>query len=131
MLLLSIELGYIACTALSRSRALEIMKLTKKTAAFLIILAFVLSVFSLAGAQEKSAAVTLRTVGGNTILPIQDLRPGMKGVARTVFSGSAPEDFGIEIIGVLPSFNGPRQSLIIGKLSGANVDKTGVFAGMS
>lgn len=64
-------------------------------------------------------------------MPLEDLRPGMKGVARTVFSGSIPQDFGIEIIGVLPGFTGPRQSTIIAKLSGANVDKTGVFAGMS
>jgi hypothetical protein len=48
-----------------------------------------------------------------------------------VFSGGAPEEFGIEIIGVLPGFTGPRQSTIIAKLSGKNVDRTGVFAGMS
>jgi hypothetical protein len=55
----------------------------------------------------------------------------MKGIARSVFSGSTPEEFGIEIIGVLPGFTGPRQSTIIAKLSGKNVDRTGVFAGMS
>jgi len=63
--------------------------------------------------------------------PLEDLRPGMKGVARTVFSGKEPQEFGVEILGVLPGFPGPRQSAIIGKLSGANVEKTAVFAGMS
>jgi hypothetical protein len=55
----------------------------------------------------------------------------MKGVARTVFSGSEPQEFGIEILGVLAGYTGPRQSTIIAKLSGPNVDRTGVFAGMS
>ena len=55
----------------------------------------------------------------------------MKGVARTVFSGSDTQEFGVEILGVLPGFPGPRQSAIIAKLSGPLVDRTGVFAGMS
>jgi SpoIVB peptidase S55 len=75
--------------------------------------------------------MTARSASGGAILPVDELRPGMKGTARSVFSGSAPEEFGIEIIGVLPGFTGPRQSTIIAKLSGKNVDRTGVFAGMS
>jgi hypothetical protein len=63
--------------------------------------------------------------------PLEDLRPGMKGTAGTVFSGTEPQDFGVEVLGVLPGYPGPRQSLIIAKLSGPNVEKTGVFAGMS
>ena len=74
-------------------------------------------------ATERSASAAL--------FPLEDLRPGMKGVARTVFSGSEPQEFGVEIIGVLPGYTGPRQSTIIARLSGANVDKTSVFAGMS
>ena len=65
------------------------------------------------------------------LLPLDDVRAGMKGVARTVFAGSDTEEFGVEILGVLPGFPGARQSTIIGRLSGSNVDRTGVFAGMS
>src|SRR6266550_3912823 len=65
------------------------------------------------------------------LFPLEDLRPGMKGTAQTVFSGTESQDFGVEILGVLPGFPGPRQSAIIARLSGANVEKTGVFAGMS
>lgn len=65
------------------------------------------------------------------LFALEDLRPGMKGVARTVFSGTGTEEFGVEILGVLPGFPGPRQSAIIARLSGTNVEKTGVFAGMS
>ena len=65
------------------------------------------------------------------IFPLEDLRPGMKGTARTVFSGAETQEFNVEILGVLPGFPGPRQSAIIAKLIGSNVEKTGVFAGMS
>src|ERR1041384_2550115 len=65
------------------------------------------------------------------LFALEDLRPGMKGTARTVFSGSEAEEFGVEILGILPGFPGPRQSAIIARLSGGNVDRTGVFAGMS
>ncbi len=83
---------------------------------------------SLAVAQKPAAAPKLN---GPEIFPLEDLKPGMKGVARTVFSGSETQEFGVEILGVLPGFPGPRQSAIIGKLTGSNVDRTGVFAGMS
>ena len=65
------------------------------------------------------------------LFPLDEVRPGMKGVARTVFAGSEAQEFGVEILGVLPGFPGPHQSAIIARLSGANVEKTGVFAGMS
>src|SRR4029079_10184464 len=83
---------------------------------------------SLAVAQKPVASAN---PSGPAIFPLEDLRPGMKGVARTVFSGSDAQEFGVEILGVLPGFPGPRQSAIIAKLSGPLVDRTGVFAGMS
>src|SRR6266403_3168941 len=78
---------------------------------------------------QKPAADT--QVTSAPLFPLEDLRPGMKGTARTVFSGTTADEFGVEILGVLPGFPGPRQSAIIARLSGANVEKTGVFAGMS
>lgn len=65
------------------------------------------------------------------LFPLEDVRPGMKGTARTVFNGSNTQEFGVEVLGVLPGFPGPRQSAIIARLSGSNIEKTGVFAGMS
>jgi hypothetical protein len=80
-------------------------------------------------AQKASASVGSQTDA--RLFPIEDVKPGMKGVARTVFSGTEPEEFGVEILGVLPGFPGPRQSAIIARLSGANAERTGVFGGMS
>jgi SpoIVB peptidase S55 len=70
-------------------------------------------------------------VNAAPLFPLEDVRPGMKGTARTVFSGSDTQEFDVEVLGVLPGFPGPRQSAIIARLSGSNVEKTGVFAGMS
>ena len=79
-------------------------------------------------AQKPAPASTAPAL---QLFPLEDLKPGMKGTARTVFSGSETQEFGVEVLGVLPGFPGPRQSAIIARLSGPNVDKTGVFAGMS
>jgi hypothetical protein len=108
------------------------MKLTKQSLVLALVTSFVLFATSMAWGQDKAVTLPVKGTAGTTnILPVEDLRPGMKGIARTVFSGSEPQEFGVEIIGVLPGFTGPRQSTIIGRLSGPNVDKTGVFAGMS
>ncbi len=63
--------------------------------------------------------------------PLEEVRAGQKGVARTVFAGAEPEEFNLEILGVMPGFPAPRKSVIIAKLSGAQVERTSVFAGMS
>src|SRR5205085_3675454 len=78
-----------------------------------------------------AATATITVAQKPQLFPLEDLRPGMKGTARTVFSGAEPQEFGVEILGVLPGFPGPRKSAIIARLSGSNVEKTGVFAGMS
>lgn len=80
-------------------------------------------------AQRKSDLLVAGTDA--RFFPLEDLKPGMKGVALTVFSGTEPEEFGIEILGVLPGFPGPRQTAIIARLSGDNASRTGVFGGMS
>jgi hypothetical protein len=87
-----------------------------------------LGAFTLSFAQSSTSAVPTAKVA---LFNLDDLRPGMKGTARTVFSGTETEEFGVEVLGVLPGFPGPRQSAIIARLTGPNVEKTGVFAGMS
>ena len=93
----------------------------------LSIFAMILVVTGIANAQRVDAPFA----NGTPLFPLEDIRPGMKGTARTVFSGTEAEDFGVEVLGVIPGFPGPRQSAIIARLSGANAERTGVFAGMS
>jgi hypothetical protein len=66
----------------------------------------------------------------STFFPLKDLKPGMHGTGRTVFSGSKIEEFQVEILGVLDNI-GPKESLILGRLSGGPLDHTGVMQGMS
>ena len=68
---------------------------------------------------------------GIKVFPVSELREGMRGTAKSVFRGSVPEEFGVEILGVIPNWIGPKQDMIVGKLSGANAERTFVFAGMS
>jgi SpoIVB peptidase S55 len=67
----------------------------------------------------------------NEILPLDQVRPGMRGYAYTIFAGDQVEKFDLEVIGVMPNFLGPRQSIILVQLKGPKVERTGVVAGMS
>ncbi len=100
----------------------------KRFTKFLLFAAIMTIVSGVCVAQQKATDATAKDP---RFFALEDLRPGMKGIARTVFSGTEPQEFGVEILGVLPGFPAPRQSAIIAKLSGANAQKTGVFAGMS
>ncbi len=93
-----------------------------------ILSAILIAVMATFATAQKPVAIK---ANGPALFALEDLKPGMKGTARTVFSGSETQEFGVEVLGILPGFPGPRQSAIIAKLSGANVEKTGVFAGMS
>ena len=64
------------------------------------------------------------------IFPLKDVRAGQRGIGRTVFSGTRVEDFQVEVLGVLHNL-GPRQSIILAKLSGGPLANTGVMQGMS
>jgi len=65
------------------------------------------------------------------ILPVDQIQPGMKGVAYTVFEGTKPEAMNLEVLGVLKNANGPKSDLILVRLKGIKPEYTGVVAGMS
>jgi hypothetical protein len=64
------------------------------------------------------------------IMPLKEVRAGQHGVGKTVFSGDRVEDFQVEILGVLEN-TGPKESLILARLSGGPLEHTGVMQGMS
>jgi hypothetical protein len=64
-------------------------------------------------------------------MPVDEIKAGMVGVGRTVFQGTAIEEFKAHIIGVIRSNVGPRRDLILARLEGGPLAKTGVIAGMS
>jgi hypothetical protein len=78
------------------------------------------------------AAPTIRAAGDQPpILPLEQVKPGMRGVAYTIFAGDTIEPFDIEVIGILPNLMGPKQSIILVQLHGEKAQHTGVVAGMS
>ncbi|MEQ1945849.1 MAG: SpoIVB peptidase S55 domain-containing protein [Bryobacteraceae bacterium] len=64
------------------------------------------------------------------IFQLKDVRAGQRGVGRTVFAGTKVEDFQFEVLGVLENL-GPKQSIILARLSGGPIANTGVMQGMS
>jgi SpoIVB peptidase S55 len=67
----------------------------------------------------------------SAFFPLSEIRPGLKGVGKTVFAGDQISEFQVEILGVLRNVLAPKHDAILVHLSGANVEKTGVVAGMS
>ncbi len=64
------------------------------------------------------------------LLPIDSVKAGMRGTGRTVFDGQRVDTFDVEILGVLAG-SGPQQHMIVARLEGGPLAKTGVIAGMS
>jgi hypothetical protein len=64
------------------------------------------------------------------IMPLAQVKPGMKGKGKTVFAGTKVEDFDAEIVGVLANVQ-PKRNVILARLSGKGLESTGVISGMS
>jgi SpoIVB peptidase S55 len=65
------------------------------------------------------------------LMPVAEIKAGMVGVGRTVFEGTELQEFKAHIIGVLHNVQGPQRDLILARLEGGPLAKTGVAAGMS
>ncbi len=85
----------------------------------------------LASAAILIAAFSLSVPAQSTrFMPVDEVRPGMKGIGKTVFQGTKIEQFDVELLGVLKNF-APKQDMILARLSGGPLARTGVIAGMS
>jgi hypothetical protein len=61
---------------------------------------------------------------------IDDVRAGMRGFGKTVVKGIKVEQFDVEILGVLRNTS-PGRDMVLARLSGLDLEKTGVIQGMS
>jgi hypothetical protein len=61
---------------------------------------------------------------------VEEVRAGMKGEGRTVMKGTKVETFQAEVLGVLKNTS-PGRDIVLCRLSGLGLEKTGVIAGMS
>lgn len=65
------------------------------------------------------------------IMPVEEVKAGMHGIAKTVVEGTKIDEFGIEVLGVMKN-KGPSGDLILVRTYGDIIDRTGGIAqGMS
>lgn len=102
----------------------------KISAILLSVFAFCFSAIVPPAAAQQKVSLTKNGVK-TSFFPLSDIREGMTGKAYTVFRGTEPEEFSVEILGIVPGAIGPKQDMIVGRISGGSADRTAVFAGMS
>jgi len=105
------------------------LSMTRKISRFFILLAVAFALGpAIAPAFFRAQA---QAPTSTEIIPLSQVRPGMQGYAYTIFAGDQVEKFDLEVIGIMPNFLGPRQTIILVQLKGPKVEHTGVVAGMS
>ena len=80
--------------------------------------------------QDVANMTTPPKTGPVEFFPEDQVKPGMMAVAWTVFQGSKPESVPVEIIGTWKNAWGPKQDIILGKMTG-KASRTNVAGGMS
>jgi hypothetical protein len=80
-------------------------------------------------ASFASTAAAQPTSGES--MPLADIRAGQHGEVWTVFQGTKPEAFAVEVTGVVLNALGPGKSIILCKLTDPRVQDMGAVAGMS
>ncbi len=65
-----------------------------------------------------------------TYWDVADIRPGMKGIGRTVMVGTALEEFEAEVLGVMKGVS-PGRDMVLCRLKGCKLEHSGIIQGMS
>ncbi len=82
-------------------------------------------------AAAMAGILCVRLPAEPALMPIEDVKPGMIGIGRTVFEGVELKEFKVHILGVLKNVAAPKRDLILARLEGGPLAETGVIAGMS
>jgi hypothetical protein len=90
-----------------------------------------LVLLSLLAAAQTPEKTSRTSIDRKKLIPLSEIKTGMRGTAYTVFQGVKPEPMEVEVLGVLKGFNGPKSDIILARLHGEKVEYTGVVAGMS
>jgi len=86
---------------------------------------------SMALAAAFAATSALAAAEPTGILSAGDLAPGMKGYGLSdLGDGKGVQRFDVEIVGLLKSY-APKQDLILARILGDTLERTGIIAGMS
>ena len=98
------------------------MKLKSYQLPYVFVFLGVFSVFI-----SSSKTLILAT---ENIMNIDEIVPGMKGYGKTVFSGDRVEMFNVEVLGILRNWEA-KSNMILIRMSGDPLEKSGIIAGMS
>lgn len=93
-----------------------------------VSIAFILTMMI---SSAASAAANAPFVPTDPILPLSQVRPGMKGEARTVVSGREITSFKVTLLGVIPRKTSPKSLILIRIDDPAITAAGGVAEGMS
>ncbi|MDH3743848.1 MAG: hypothetical protein OES47_01965 [Acidobacteriota bacterium] len=91
------------------------------------VITFLLAPFW-AAAWAAPASVQERVSG--EVFGLAEIETGLRGYGLSVFSGNRPERFDVEVIGIWRNVR-PGMSFILARLSGQDLETSGVIAGMS
>lgn len=83
-----------------------------------------------ASAKADDAAALAIPAGALPTISISEIQRGQKGYGLSVFAGTEPERFDVEVIGVMRNVS-PDVSYILARLTGHGLEKSGVAGGMS
>jgi hypothetical protein len=83
-----------------------------------------------ARAETPSQQISLAPAPGAAIMRTSEVKPGMKAEIWTVFFGTQPEPFAVELIDVMPDFR-TGQDIVFFRALDPRVIHTGIVAGMS
>lgn len=78
---------------------------------------------------HASAAPALR-LDRSKYMGVDQIKPGMQGIGRTVLKGVTPIEFKVSIVDVVRNW-GPKQHVILVRCAGANLEHSGIIRGMS
>ncbi len=100
---------------------------------FSACIVFAIAAYGFAGFANAQAASSdgAGSPISQAIYPLSQVHRGLHGTAYTVFEGSKPEPFDVEILGVLRDAIGPGKDMILARLGGSKAEYDGVVAGMS
>ncbi|HKI06059.1 MAG TPA: SpoIVB peptidase S55 domain-containing protein [Thermoanaerobaculia bacterium] len=101
-------------------------------AALLLTAAWLFTAPAAFAASAPAASATNADIpaGALPTIPIAEIQRGQKGYGLSVFAGTEPERFDVEVIGVMRNIS-PDVSYILARLTGKDLEKSGVAGGMS
>src|SRR5437763_468508 len=99
--------------------------------------AFLLALILLSSSRVEAGGTQVDFQGGfpitkkTKIYPLSKVKRGDKGIGYTVIAGDQIVSFNVEILGIMEAMLGPHRDVILSKLTGTEIEFTGVIAGMS